>query len=84
MKSVRKAGSYEVAAVLISGFWFLGCGLMPSSYTAAAPVGKFLHVAKAATEIAGVSAYRVDGLRGSLVPKSTSDCPAAQHLKVKT
>lgn len=58
-------------ALLISAFWFLGCGSMRS-------------LANAGTEAAGVSMYRVDGLRGSLIPKSPSPCNAALHLRIKS
>jgi 6-phosphogluconolactonase (cycloisomerase 2 family) len=37
-------------------------------YAAATPDGKFLYVANAGTDAIGVSGYRVDGLRGSLMP----------------
>ena len=35
--------------------------------------GKFLYVAKAGTETIGVSAYRIDGLRGSLMPTAPAE-----------
>lgn len=42
-------------------------------YAAATPDGKFLYVASAGTEASGVSAYRIDGLRGSLMPTAPAE-----------
>ena len=127
---MKVMGVYEVAALLISVFWFVGCGGSmqgPSSssnppnmssnppanrasskflyvvnsieetfqgfaidaatgaltevgaaaatddapiYAAATPDGKFLYVANVGTKATGVSAYRIDGIRGSLMPSA--------------
>ena len=42
-------------------------------YAAATPDGKFLYVANAGTEAVGVSGYRIDGLRGSLMPTTPAE-----------
>lgn len=127
LKSMKTMGVYEVAALLISVFWFVGCSgstqgpsfnsnspnssTAPSAsralskffyvvrsvertahgfaidgatealtaagqaveaddspiFAAATPDGKFLYVANAGTKGSGVFAFRIDGLRGSLM-----------------
>lgn len=42
-------------------------------YVATTPDGKFLYVENAGTDAIGVSAYRIDGLRGSLMPTAPSE-----------
>jgi DNA-binding beta-propeller fold protein YncE len=42
-------------------------------YAAATPDGKFLYVANAGTKAIGVSAYRIDGLRGSLMATAPAE-----------
>lgn len=68
-------GVYEVAALLISVFWFVGC-----SGPMATPDGKFPYVANA--EGSGVSAYRIDGIRGALMP--TAPVEVAMTVSVES
>jgi len=42
-------------------------------YAASTPDGKFLYVANAGSKAIGVSAYRIDGLRGSLMPTTPAE-----------
>jgi hypothetical protein len=59
----------KIAGFLLVVLLALGCGgSMQGPNPSVTLEGKFLYVANAGTEAAGVSAYRIDGLRCSLMP----------------
>ena len=73
----------KIAGFLLVVLLALGSGgSMQRPSSSATPEGKFLYVANAGTEAACVSAYRIDGLRGSLMPMAPAEF-AATTLNVQ-